>query len=391
MKKVFYLCCLMFLSIKGIAQYTEDPNFDAVINDNFDVSPRYWDNSYSDSEYIWKAYFAATGITHGNSEHQVYQRSHAVFDTINDMMILVADYVSDTDLGCDDVEVPTGIYCNISNNYSIRYFSGAIESIQKSFLYGYFEIRCKLPVHRGAFPAFWLWGGNNTTDPHYEEIDIFEYSWNITKPGYNHYSHGLGDTRCITAGMYYNTNGSYNNNSSIARILTRVSNNKPSMNQWNTFGCLWMPDKVIWYLNGEEFNSYYVRDSIPHHPLYLMANYAIDNFIMTIDENHDTTFYIYNDIMYIDYIKAYEPIWDCDNCVFIENQYQLDNYEHGIKRSVTISNNDSIPLLIDASDKKSIMASEYVLIEGPFHVNSRANFSIMIHNCSENNIQSSTN
>lgn len=83
-----------------------------------------------------------------------------------------------------------------------------------------------------------------------------------------------------------------------------------------------------------------------------MANYAIDNFIMTIDENHDTTFYIYNDIMYIDYIKAYEPIWDCDNCVFIENQYQLDNYEHGIKRSVTISNNDSIPLLIDASDKK---------------------------------------
>lgn len=133
MKKVFYLCCLMFLSIKGIAQYTEDPNFDAVINDNFDVSPRYWDNSYSDSEYIWKAYFAATGITHGNSEHQVYQRSHAVFDTINDMMLLVADYVSDTDLGCDDVEVPTGIYCNISNNYSIRYFSGAIESIQKVF------------------------------------------------------------------------------------------------------------------------------------------------------------------------------------------------------------------------------------------------------------------
>ena len=358
--------------------------------DDFSVDGRTWSNNFIDNRNLWRAYSTEAGVTHGKNEHQVYQKENCIFDDTNNLMKLVSKKVGNSTLQCGDYLIPPGYSCD-STHDELFYYSGEIDVFKERFLYGYFEIKCKLPVHRGAFPAFWLWGGDNTTDPHYEEIDIFEYSWNITKPGYNHYSHGLGDTRCITAGMYYNTNGSYNNNSSIARILTRVSNNKPSMNQWNTFGCLWMPDKVIWYLNGEEFNSYYVRDSIPHHPLYLMANYAIDNFIMTIDENHDTTFYIYNDIMYIDYIKAYEPIWDCDNCVFIENQYQLDNYEHGIKRSVTISNNDSIPLLIDASDKKSIMASEYVLIEGPFHVNSRANFSIMIHNCSENNIQSSTN
>ncbi|MBR4155708.1 MAG: hypothetical protein IKU01_03265 [Bacteroidales bacterium] len=38
-----------------------------------------------------------------------------------------------------------------------------------------FGIRCKLLVHQGAFPAFWLW--DSKTGEYYEEIDIFEYTW----------------------------------------------------------------------------------------------------------------------------------------------------------------------------------------------------------------------
>ena len=52
--------------------------------------------------------------------------------------------------------------------------------------------------------------------------------------------------------MYYNTTGGgISIDNSVARVYNRLDDSKPSLDQWNTFACLWMPDKVEWYINDE--------------------------------------------------------------------------------------------------------------------------------------------
>lgn len=365
------------------AHYIGNANF-TLFEDDFNTSGRTWDaNSYKESEGNWRAHFKGS-ITHGANEHQAYQRSQAVFDENNEMLLLIADYVSNTDLECYDLEIPIGANCSINSDYSIRYHSGAIQSIDPSFLYGYFEIRCKLPVHQGAFPAFWLFSACNKSDcevPYYEELDIFEYSWRFTDSVKYDKTEALyvGDNRCFTSGLYINDTGNAVSwRDAYARIYPRISDDKPGVEQWNTWGCLWMPDKVEWYLNGKLFNSLYDSEKIPHHPLYLMANYAVDGYAVdTIVGAETNMFYQINDTMYIDYIRVYQPKWDTA-LVMIDEQYDMDNYVHGIKSSVTINSIDNTPIIVRPDKKIDIMASESVYITAPFQVDEGANFSITI-------------
>ena len=56
------------------------------------------------------------------------------------------------------------------NYTSARLFS------KKTFRYGYFEMKAKLPVGRGIWPAFWLLGANKSIKwPTVGEIDVMEY------------------------------------------------------------------------------------------------------------------------------------------------------------------------------------------------------------------------
>lgn len=382
MKRIILVCSLMLLNFNVMAQYYKSSNYKPILLDEFVNNQRYWNSeTYLDSDSVWKACLV-NSVTHGKWEHQVYQKSQSVFDTINDMMLLVSDYVSDTNMLCNDFEVPQDAYCDnniiINENYQLRYFSGILSSIEKKFLYGYFEIRCKLPVHNGAFPAFWLWGAckegeYGCNNPHYEEIDIFEYTWGITNPSVNQYSIGIGDNRCFTAGLYYNTTGSGEdlfNSCSVAKIYSRIPDSSPSMDEWNTFGCLWLPDRVEWYINDKMVNSYYNQDSIPRHEMYLIANYAINEIYSTE-----------NDTMFIDYIRVYQPICDCETSVLIDTQSDLNNYEPGIKRSVTINSNSSTPITVGSQDDVSIIASESIVIDKPFKVNAGAKFTTAIQQC----------
>ena len=56
---------------------------------------------------------------------------------------------------------------------NFNYDTGEFES-KEMFLWGYYEIRCKLPKGRDAWPAFWLYGESNGTN---NERDVFEF-WN---------------------------------------------------------------------------------------------------------------------------------------------------------------------------------------------------------------------
>ena len=380
------------LNVNVMAQYYKGDNYQVTFEDDFDSDNRTWaDSTFIESENVWRAYFYGKKLTHGECERQVYQASQCVFDSDNGLAKLVADYIG-PQITCEDIvkpTVPDTVKCEDweLDLFNIQYFSGALVSVNygnyyHKYKYGYFEIRCKLPVHQGAFPAFWLWDCKNAEDDtvkFYEEIDIFEYSWGIAKDTPN--SNGPDDNRCFTTGIYYNETGDSDSLTflySYGKAFTRVPDSSPSMDEWNTFGCLWLPDRVEWYINDIKVNSYYNSDYIPKHPMHIKANYAINSDLDDIDSFEE---YTLSDTMFIDYIRVYQPICDCETNVLIDSQSDLNNYEPGVKRTVTINSSSSTPIIVSSQNYVSIIASEQIVIDKPFKVNTGAKFEAVIQQC----------
>lgn len=318
MKKLVVLCCIMILSLNMLAQIdVNDGNWQCVLDEQFDEGTSHWkwdtDRFLNTGDYSWKS-FLATIVPKG--EHEIYQFGNCQISTADSTMRLVAYYDS---------------ACIHRNNYSLPkwmkpenggkgypandgrlYFSGAMQYYKKhyvknederKFLYGYFEIRCKIPTHRGAFPAFWLQTSSDVVgNKFYEEIDIFEYSWWITSPeGPNRKTPGLGSKRCYTCGIYYNnTDNTYRDNS-YARTYPILPSKSSDLDEYHTYSCVWMPDRVIWYFDGNIVNEYYEKNNIPHRPMFLNVNYAIDDYYRKAD-----TKWTGPDEMVIDYIKVYQ-------------------------------------------------------------------------------------
>jgi len=319
MKKTVILCSLIALSLNIMAQINLDEGrWQCVLDEQFDEGSSYWNwdtkRFLNSGDYSWTGHM---GTIAPSGEHQIYQLGNCQISTIDNTMHLVAYYDS---------------ACIHSNNYSLPkwmlpsnggkgypdsegrlYFSGAMQYYkqryvknedERKFLYGYFEIRCKLPVHQGAFPAFWLQSASKTPGSmFYEEIDIFEYSWWITSPsGPNKATPGLGSKRCYSCGLYYNNKDYSHRDNGYARTFLIIPISSSDLDEYHTYGCEWMPDRVVWYFDGKVVNEYYDKDNIPHRPMYLNVNYAIDNYY-----RHGGTTWTGPGEMVIDYIKVYQP------------------------------------------------------------------------------------
>ena len=190
MKKFIYLCCLMTLSMDIMAQIGENNgwNTQPYFYDGFSGNNRGWGSNFIEFQSgnprfqpHWRCYYEEwdSGVTLDYNHHQVFQRSQCQFHHQDGTLHIIAEFKGNTPLQCGVYELPYPSWhfnhCDTTHHW-LYYYSGCIETLEK-FQYGYFEIRCKLPVHEGAFPAFWLWGYN---DGRYEEIDMLEYMGNIT-------------------------------------------------------------------------------------------------------------------------------------------------------------------------------------------------------------------
>lgn len=146
--------------LQAIAQCTSTVNFAGgnicetiswklVFHDEF--------NGNSIDQNKWTTYYPYGNIstcefcrTHGN-EGQIYLDDHVIVS--NGTLKLIANYQPTT-------------WISAYRNFA----SGMIHSKSHyAFMYGKFEIKCKIPSGNGLWPAFWGFGGNGT------EIDVFEF------------------------------------------------------------------------------------------------------------------------------------------------------------------------------------------------------------------------
>ncbi len=395
MKKFIYLCGMMLLSLNMMAQIDlNDRNWDTVLIENFDEGASYWQwdtlRFLNKGDYSWKAYMSTIAP---KGEHEVYQFGNCQINTADNTMHLIAYYDS-VNIHRNYYFLPKWMWIDnggpgYPTNDSLFYFSGAMEyykqhyvqdEADRKFLYGYFEIRCKLPQHPGTFPAFWLQDSSkDTIDPHYEEIDIFEHTRNLLHTYCNPTPPPTQDSaRVFTTGIYYNNTGNKANHEdeSFARNFPVISRSTPDLSNWHVFSCEWQPGTITWFFDEKEVNRSGPQDSIPHRPMRLKANYAID--IFACPENRPIWFG--SGDMTIDYIKVYQLRWDCETDEEITCQSSLDNFDFAVKKSISITStiND---IKINDTDKVTFRVTDSFEITGPFQVNNGAEFAVIVQNC----------
>jgi len=131
----------------------------------------------------------------------------------------------------------------------------------KSWTYGYFEARLKLPAGKGTWPAFWMMPKNFTSWPGDGEIDIMEEVG--YRPNYvsatihcNAYNHSIGTQR--TAEKFIST----------------------SQTSFHIYGVEWTEDFIKGYIDGVKYFEF-VNDGLGNNdtwpfndPFYLKLNLA---------------------------------------------------------------------------------------------------------------------
>ncbi len=387
MKKISFLLFLTLASLSMMAQIDSyDQNWKPKLIEDFNTLGRYWiDSSFLTSDSVWKAY--SSGLTHGNNK-MIYQFSQCSFNDTEGYMELVAEYDSTGRIPAHDYDLPYTVH-HYPTYDDLHYFSGRIDHFDKhgadsaKFRYGYFEIRCKLPIHQGAFPAFWLWDAN-TNCKYYEEIDIFEFSWEFEDPKatwqHNPHPHGAGNPYCFTSGIYYCDTANYSGNGTSQARLFPIIND--SLNHWHTFSCEWMPEHILWYCDGNLVDAYYNPDSIPHHPLTLKANYGVDKYALEGHQHYGQPEWMSQDTMFIDYIKVYQLSLDCGTDETIAQQSELDNFDFAVKKSIDITSTIE-PVSIGSNEKKTFRATDSFQITGPFQVDSGGEMTVIMQSCPE--------
>ena len=389
MKRIAYICCMLAFSLNMTAQIdTTDMNWRLVFSDDFTTNGRGWNSGFSDTvqgdasyESKWRCYHEEwqSGVTRAYKHHLVSQPSQCRFndniDFNDNKLRIISNFYDSISLTCGQYVLPdstAGNYVCDNTHHWLYYYSGFIEAIE-TFRYGYFEMKCKNPFHTGAFPSFWLWGRGLRR---YEEIDIYEFMWDI----YYQDAPYWGYPNSFTTGMYY---GRKNDTTMFehARKAVFYPADQPGIDQWHTFGCLWMPDSVVWYFDGAKVNEYLDHDSIPHGNMALKINYLIDNWSLS-NHNYYCSPPIWegSDTLTIDYVRVYQLETDCETDVVIASNSQLAGYEYGVKHSITIGDPNNA-ITMPSGSNMVMRATEYIKIDGEFTVPVGTSLTLMTHPC----------
>jgi len=156
---------------------------------------------------------------------------------------------------------------------------------KKTFTYGRFESRMKLPFGKGMWPAFWLLGGNNW--PATGEIDIMEQ---------------LGREPSVSHGAMHGPNYSGANGPTASYTLpggARFSDD------FHVFALEWEAEAIRWYVDGALFSTRTKADTggnpwVFDHPFFIIINLAVGG---DWPGNPDATT-VFPQKMLVDYVRV---------------------------------------------------------------------------------------
>ncbi|MDV5146440.1 glycoside hydrolase family 16 protein [Streptomyces sp. SBC-4] len=122
---------------------------------------------------------------------------------------------------------------------------------RRTFTYGYFEASIRIPPEAGMFPAFWMMPESKFTPP---EIDIMEF---------------LDTTRYVS--MYVHWRGPDGDEERQSGTYGPAD----FPDRFHTFGLLWEPDALVWYVDDVERLRVTDTERIPDVPMEVLINLAV--------------------------------------------------------------------------------------------------------------------
>ena len=159
---------------------------------------------------------------------------------------------------------------------------------KKAFQYGRFEVRAKLSVGKGVWPAFWLLGTNidQVGWPLCGEIDVLEYVGRSPQEIFTslHTKAGHGD--------YASTK------------TTRIENIEEG---FHTYTADWTKDQITFYVDGQKVYTFAPKDKSQevwpfNQPFYLLVNLAVGGNFGGKEVDHT----VFPQEFVIDYIRVYQ-------------------------------------------------------------------------------------
>lgn len=155
-----------------------------------------------------------------------------------------------------------------------------------SFLYGFYEIRAKMPCGQGSWPAIWMLG-TDAGWPDGGEIDIMEH---------------VGKTPGMTYGTVHNrhtidTRGGPGDGAGIAV--------PDACTAFHKYQLLWTPQKLVFFVDGQHFHTYAKTDQPGAWPFdkpqFLLLNLAIGgNMAGEVDDG------IFPRTFEVDYVRVWK-------------------------------------------------------------------------------------
>jgi beta-glucanase (GH16 family) len=206
----------------------------------------------------------------------------------------------------DEVYVEKGMLILRSrkrNFGSKEYTSGRLDTKGKfAPTYGRFEIRARLPLGKGLWPAHWLYPENRDWQmekmmedavaagkerlipeerPWYSEIDIMEFLGHEPNTLYGtiHY--------CSFDGTRRSSSGTWKGPVDYTK-------------DFHVYSLEWEPDSIRWYIDGNLIHA--TTNGIPHKPHYLILNTAVGG---SWPGNPDSTT-VFPQLHEIDYVRFYQ-------------------------------------------------------------------------------------
>ena len=146
-----------------------------------------------------------------------------------------------------------------------HYTSGRINSRgKKTFLYGKFEARMKMPAGKGFWPAFWLLPNDFNDWPAHGEIDIMEVLGNDL-----HTLHGT--IHCGTQGHDIHGGAGFGGKTSMSQAYDA---------DFHVYTVEWAPGKITWSVDGNVYFSAVPSQTSPYWPFvgnkfYIIFNLAV--------------------------------------------------------------------------------------------------------------------
>lgn len=189
---------------------------------------------------------------------------------------------------------------NFTDQGETKAYTSARLNSKFTFTYGRVDVRAKLPIGDGTWPAIWMLGKNVNEDgaywdnqgfgttgwPNCGEIDIME--------------HGLGATNHVSSALHSSCEGCFGDTMNTdSYILNDVAN------EYHVYSVNWSPDQITFLIDDVGFYTYNptVKDNSnwPYfEDQYILLNIALGGTAGAIDPNFNQS------SMVVDYVRVYQ-------------------------------------------------------------------------------------